>query len=61
MEKKSSEKSWKKTLMRCLDELSRDGVLQEDIRNMTGKLVLEINLNEGGVTDLDVSVKRKFK
>lgn len=61
MEKMGNEKKWKKTLVKCLDELSSEGILQENIGNMTGKLILEINLNEGGITDLDVSVKRKFK
>lgn len=60
-EKHKKEKNWKKVLIKCIEELSKEGILQEDIRFMTGKLILEINLNEGGITDLDVYIKRKFK
>jgi hypothetical protein len=55
------EKEWKTTLLKCLGDLATQGVIQHDLNDLTGKLVLEINLNQGGITDLDVSVKRKYK
>ncbi|MBI3584179.1 MAG: hypothetical protein HY096_09580 [Nitrospinae bacterium] len=55
------EKEWKKTLIRCIEDMNKYKVIKEDVKNFTGKLILEINLNQGGVTDLDVSIKRKFK
>jgi hypothetical protein len=54
-------KDWKAVLMECLRELGKKGIVQDDVWTMTGKLVLEINLNQGGITDLDVSVRRKYK
>jgi hypothetical protein len=59
--KNDDEKEWKKTLVNCLDELNKHKIIGYDIKQFTGQLVLEINLNQGGITDLDVSIKRKYK
>lgn len=59
--KTAGEKEWKTILARCLGDLAIEGVIQRDVGTLTGKLVLEINLNQGGITDLEVSTKRKYK
>ncbi len=59
--KKEDEKEWKKTLLRCFDDLNKKEVVKYDFTGFTGSLILEINLNQGGITDLDVSIKRKYK
>ena len=59
--KNDDEKEWKKTLVNCLDKLNKHKIIGYDIKQFTGQLVLEINLNQGGITDLDVSIKRKYK
>jgi hypothetical protein len=55
------EKEWKAILLKCLSDLATQGIIQYDLSALTGKLVLEMNLNQGGITDLDVSIKRKYK
>ena len=59
--KKEDEKEWKRILLQCLDDLNKKEVLRYDFTGFTGSLTLEINLNQGGITDLDVSIKRKYK
>ncbi len=58
---KDQEKSWKKVLVECLEELKEAGIIKEDIGSLTGRLILDMNFNQGGITDLDVSIKRKYK
>ena len=58
---KDHDKNWKKVLIKCLEELRATGIINEDVGILTGRLVLDININQGGITDLDVSVKRKYK
>ncbi len=55
------EKDWKRTVTRCLGELKEQGIVPVDIDEFTGNVTLDINLNQGGVTDLDVSLRRKYR
>ncbi len=60
-EKREGDKEWKRILVKCLVELSREGVVPTDIKDMTGRLILDLNMNQGGISDMDVSIKRKYK
>lgn len=57
----SETKEWKKIIIDCLNRLNAHDVIKYDINGLTGSLIVEINFNQGGITDLDVSIKRKFK
>ncbi len=59
--KKESDKVWKHVLVKCLAELAKEGVIPTDVKDMTGRLVLDLNMNQGGISDMDVAVKRKYK
>jgi hypothetical protein len=54
-------KEWKRILFKCLEDLKKEEIIKGDIENLTGRLILDINLNQGGITDLDVSIKVKHK
>ena len=58
---KKDDKEWKRILVRCLEELGKEGILPPDVKDLTGRLVLDLNMSQGGITDLDISVRRKFK
>ncbi len=59
--RKNEEKDWKAILIQCLHDLNDRKVIKYDFAGFTGSLILEINFNQGGITDLDASIKRKFK
>jgi hypothetical protein len=59
--KKDADKEWKRMLVACLAGLAKEGVIPTDVKDMTGRLVLDMNMNQGGISDMDVAVKRKYK
>jgi hypothetical protein len=61
MGEKKDGKEWKRILVKCLEELGKEGIIPQDVKTLTGRLILDLNMSQGGITDLDVSVKRKFK
>jgi hypothetical protein len=61
MVEKKDVKEWKKVLVRCLEGLSKEGIVPQDVKELTGRIVLDLNMSQGGITDMDISVKRKFK